>query len=245
MILSNGCSFTEGYDLPRNQHPWPYHISKNIKIKNKNLALGGSSNRKIFRTTIEEILTGSEPKLVVIGWTFHNRTEITHNNGYYCRYTNTSVLPEMSDGFIPDDLDEIHKFWTLHMHNEFLNYREFVYNVLLLQEFLKNKNIKFRFFMALDNNYFSDFLNKTENAQKFCDLGWHWEKIDNILPSDSENNFYSELLNTVKKIDLKKWILPNTNMNTVLSNAGFSTDQTMHFYEDGHKYWSEIILDSL
>lgn len=245
MILTNGCSFTEGYDLPYEQNPWPHHLSNDLNVDFKNIALGGNSNKKIFRSTLEEIVKGCDPSLVIIGWTMHNRTEITHSEGYYCRYTSTDLLPEMSDGFEPDDLDKIHKFWTVHNHNEFLNFREFVYSVLFLQEFFKNKKIKFKFFMALDDNYFFDFLNKTEKARKLCDLGWHWEKIDNQLPSDFENNFYSDLIDAVKKIDISNWILPHTNMNSILCESGFPTDSTQHYYEDGHKYWANMIQNLL
>jgi len=245
VILTNGCSFTEGYSLPPSQRPWPSHLADSLQDDLLNISLGGASNKRIFRTTVEKILT-SNPSTIVIGWTFHNRTEITHAEGCYCRYTNYDVLPDfVNHEFDTSEFANIHKFWTTYIHNEFLNYRDFVYNVLILQEILEKRKIKYKFFMALDSNYFFDFLNNTEQAHHFSNIGWHWGKSWNLLPSDTENNFYVDMLKTVERIDLSKWIFPDTNMRTVLSENNFKIDSTGHFYEDAHEYWSNMIMEHL
>lgn len=60
-LLFNGCSFTQGSELQgkennleyRDQHRFSQVISNKTGLSHKNIAMGGSSNDRIARTTID------------------------------------------------------------------------------------------------------------------------------------------------------------------------------------------------
>ncbi len=68
MILVNGCSFTSGEESPV---AWPSLIDDTV-----NIAVPGSSNDRIIRTTVEYVNNNSVSG-VIVAWTSPNRIEIS------------------------------------------------------------------------------------------------------------------------------------------------------------------------
>ena len=103
-ILTSGCSFTGGSDVihdtktgklvNNNQITWVTHLAEQHDIKN--IAIGGNSNNKILRTTVEE-LEHTEYDFVIVQWTAIYRTE------RFSEYTNDWVNFCNTDGIRTDN----------------------------------------------------------------------------------------------------------------------------------------------
>lgn len=86
ILLVNGDSFTYGDELKgsrspdgidtHHHHTWVYKLSTKLKLKYHNLARNGSSNMKIYRTTLDFLMrTRKEIDFVIIIWSNFSRNE--------------------------------------------------------------------------------------------------------------------------------------------------------------------------
>lgn len=72
-LVVNGCSYMESYALGKG------HIDLAMRLgidNSSSLAIGGSSNNRIIRTTLKHSFTVNEPTFYVLGVTFINRQEL-------------------------------------------------------------------------------------------------------------------------------------------------------------------------
>jgi hypothetical protein len=243
MILANGCSFTEGYDLQSLDQAWPYCLGRALETPVKNLALGGVSNDRIFRTLKEE-LTKSQPDTVIVGWTDFSRNELSHRDGMYVRALAGCCLPE--NEIAPADTDHLHKNWLRFNHNVWINYRNWIYNVLFLQDYLTKSNISFLFFSAFNDNYINQFINETDASLMLADQSYQWRDKSIYAPERSIHREWQELVTLCRHIDLDKWVLRNQEtMQSYLRKNNYATDATEHFLEDGHLEWSKVLAKEL
>lgn len=243
MILTNGCSFTEGYDLGNAELAWPYQLANMLNQSCKNVALGGSSNTRIART-LREHLIKEKPNLVVVGWTDFSRSELSHKEGMYVRAMSTGCLAESE--YQPSDLGDLHKNWALYNYNSWINYRNWIYDVLDLQSHLSALNIPFKFFTAFGNNYIYEFLNDTDKALALADLSWQWRDRRQYDPERTIHSEWQELFQLVKQIDLTTWVdCGHETMSSYLEKNKYATDSTGHYLADGHRAWAEHITKEI
>ena len=244
ILLANGCSFTEGYDLPIKELSWPYQLGKSLNYDTVNLALGGASNDRIYRTTVEYLNTHPDPDLAVIGWTIFNRAEITSAHGLYLRLTNNNCLPDTNE--LSHDLTNVHKFWLVNLYNQYINYRNWLHNVLHLQNYFAVKNVNYRFFSAFDTNYLSDFIAGSNLALLLADQSFQWRNRSQYAPHRDIHKEYQELVLLAKQINLSRWILYNEHtMQSFLDTHNCARDLTGHYLKDGHHRWAEQIKSEL
>lgn len=72
-LVVNGCSYTESYAYGDGH----LDLAKKLKLENaESLAIGGSANSRILRTTLKHSYQTSVPTLYVLGMTFVSRLEI-------------------------------------------------------------------------------------------------------------------------------------------------------------------------
>ena len=74
-VLVNGCSFTFGHGeiqypetgeyMPPLPFVWPFELEKVLDVKCTNISIGGASNNRIVRTTIESI-EKEKPDAVIV-----------------------------------------------------------------------------------------------------------------------------------------------------------------------------------
>ena len=242
MILINGCSFTEGYNLSPNTN-WPTVLSNQLQQEFVNLAIGGSGNHRIFRTTIEYLNTHETPELVVIGWTALARYEMISNFGSYLRITNTECLSDTAQ--IKHNFDHVHKFYITELHNDYLLFRDYLHSVLHLQNIFKQQKIKFLFFSAFEN-HIREFVKETDQALELADQSWQWRDRSKYEPCREIHQEYKELKKLVDLVDFDHWVLGNEySMQEYLSKNNYQTDHTLHFLEDGHQCWANVIMKEL
>ena len=83
-LYTNGCSFTEGVDLENPlKERWSKRLSENLSLKGINEGLGGGSNQRIMRKTIDWIVSNPNKireTLFVIQVTYPSRYETYDEN---------------------------------------------------------------------------------------------------------------------------------------------------------------------
>jgi len=245
LLLTNGCSFTEGYDLPSLTDSWPFVVGNLLNLQIKNLAVGGASNDRIYRTTIEYLNIHPKPDIVIIGWTRFCRNELTSSQGVYLR-----ILPNdcITEPHRVDDIDDdkILRFWAENLYNDYINYRQWLNYVLHLQDYFSCKKISYKFFSALEDNLISDFRSENLRALELADKSWQWRDRSKYRPFSDIHVEYQELKAMIKRVDLSRWILHNDiTMKDHLLSLGYETDHTGHFQHDGHKRWADVIADEI
>jgi hypothetical protein len=241
MILTNGCSFTEGYDLPDKSLAWPSQLGTLLNQSIKNLALGGSSNDRIVRTMKEELFQ-LNPSLVVIGWTTNDRNELHHSQGFYVRATGHGCIPECEQ--VPEDINILHNNWAKYNLNSWVNYRNWIYNVLFFQTLFEKLKIPYIFFTALGDNYINEFINQTDKSLFLADTSYQWRDRTKYLPERTIHKEWKELVTLCQQINLNHWALQNkVTMHQYLSN--YPKDATGHPLGDGHEVWARVLAKHL
>lgn len=128
-ILSNGCSWTYGHNLPNpKEQAWPATLAKKLDLPVVNLAIPGSSNDSILRRTTEYIFEnkqyGSTP-LVVIAW-----SQMTRREGWNKK---TSLYEDIHIG-PGHDIDSFNALQRYHLeHYDFIDHcrRNLMYQIAL------------------------------------------------------------------------------------------------------------------
>lgn len=181
-LYANGDSWTFGQELRdyANDHltykfynTWPWHLAQRLDIPQVvNDALGGTSNYRIFRKTIDYIRNykgNYNHLLVIVAWTTYERVELPvvvkkqHNNGYSewetleTEYTsmlmnskpNVKTKDSMTDKLIQD----WHMNRTLLNHSKINSY-EFFNLQWLLKQTCNSLGVNLLQMYALDNPEF-------------------------------------------------------------------------------------------
>ena len=177
-LFANGCSFTWGAEILENQfgimpmpfdnisedsikyetfrekHVWAYFLKEKFHDVEKydNLARGGSSNKRIVRTTLDYFLNlidkgiRVDDYIAVIQWSDISRTEV------YDKSINDYPYMTIRGVRYPDIKDQSHLVYT---YNNFVKERykldeqnfkdEFRNEIILLSSFFDQHNIKYVF----------------------------------------------------------------------------------------------------
>lgn len=160
-IIVNG----DSYSALNQSGSYSTTLAEKLNLPVDNIAVSGSSNDRIARTTIEKVLSelGSNNRLlVIVGWSFVRRLEVwyygnnhkvesripdkhsneDHKNPRFVTLTMLSALNELTveqKCLVNEDLF-VHKQLT-----------DFYTNVYLLSQFLQNKSVDYLFFSAAKN----------------------------------------------------------------------------------------------
>jgi hypothetical protein len=168
-ILTVGDSFTYGEELSNLDLAWPRVLGSKCKSCVTNLGQPASSNDKIVRKTIERLINPLEDSidLVVIGWSSPGRAEFADDVGAY------DVWPGYSGNlFVKDNARWRQELcnYVSKFHSMIYYYQKYLQQVILLQNFLENQNIKYVMLDTLQNDYYK---------QKFFDeLPFYLDKIN-------------------------------------------------------------------
>jgi len=150
-------------------------IDKSLKIVNDTLindSVSGSGNDRLFHTTLESLTklieSGNKPNLVVLQWTGVNRREDCGTNGEPLFIT------------LFDNIER-------HLKFEPMGTTHTAHYMFVLQEFLKNNNINYRFFTYIG----VDKIIKTLSVCKKIDL--------NRLVDFGNNTMFNGLIELIKE----------------------------------------------
>jgi hypothetical protein len=243
-LVANGCSFTEGYMLAHKKMAWPFQLGKMLNTTVHNLAIGGGSNERIFRTSIQHLHLNQDVDVLVIGWTGIARSEIPLHNGSYLKIMPNGI--SLEDSSLQSNPSEEYlrdfetKFYRWH-YNQFVWTKNLLCDIITLQMLCEKKKIKLKQFFApdpliIDQNYLA----------KLCEDSYEFFKLENLPfpPVEARDHNVELIQNLIEQIDHANWIgWPNDTMRSSCKN--FKSDSVGHPMEDGHQHWATVIYDSL
>jgi hypothetical protein len=173
-ILTVGDSFTYGEELENRDNAYPYYLAKGLKAEVVNLGQPSGGNRQMVRKVIDYVLSGEPLDLVIIGWTSPGRIEFADANGVF------DIWPGYGGDLFRRDgqewrlelLDYINK----HHDPEYL-YRQHLNDIILLQSFLQQRNIRYLMLKVVGNEYYHNtYYNEDAVLPKQIDathfVGW-------------------------------------------------------------------------
>lgn len=224
-------------------HSWPHRLKEILNIENHfNNAYGGSSNRRIARTSLLDItnlLTQYAPEeiLVVIGWTAFDRFE------YFETINFSQIVPSYHvKGFAS-------RVTTKHitMYDEIANnslvelYTRHILQVLSLKHFLDAKGIKYQFSYSLttflesqfgQNGVLKAFISNSELNQMINMMEYETWHLSPSMPPYKDN------------IQLADSIHKGTFFSNSQDNK-YPMGNGLHPLEDAHLAWATDMAETL
>lgn len=150
-ILAVGDSFTYGEELENRDNAFPYYLAKGMKANVVNLGQPSGGNTQMVRNVMDYVISGEPVDLVIIGWTSPGRMEFADANGIFDIWPGYSGNLFKRDG--QDWRMELLDYINKHHDPEYL-YRKYLTDVILLQDFLKQRNIKYVMMSVVTNEYY-------------------------------------------------------------------------------------------
>lgn len=223
MILVNGDSCTGGRNDGLTSKYWPDYLQDKVNVPVLNLAFRGSSNDKIYRTTIEYLYSNPNPTCIIAGWSSCSRFELPTANREYLRITSNTSF----GGNIPEDIRmTLQQLYYKHLHNDLENVKKLLIFILNLQEICRARNIQLLHFQSIENNF--NYIKHTAFDLK-------------KLNSDKENSHLIQLYNQIEPSTL----IPDTLYNTLVNKENYPTLASGHVNDLGDARWAEIIYQKL
>lgn len=174
LLYTVGDSFTYGDELPDPKtQAWPVLLAEKLGYELCNRGSSGVGNNYIVKSIIKDI-PRVQPDLVVVAWTSCGRMEFADESDDpvfdiwpYCQRRWHRPLPYR---------DTLVRYITKY-NNPMHQYRSWLRLVVLLQDYLKLRNINYRFVSAFDNQWMSrDYLHLSREYADQIDVqqfvGW-------------------------------------------------------------------------
>jgi lysophospholipase L1-like esterase len=144
-LLTVGDSFTYGEELAELTSAWPNLLADQLSYELINLARPGSGNTRMVRNCIEQI---NNYDLVIIAWSHFARFETADENGFYdlwpgCDYTAHKEYSPWRKELID---------YTNRHHSDKYLYNQYLLNIVLLQNYLKNNNKQYLMLDSFGNH---------------------------------------------------------------------------------------------
>lgn len=203
-VLIAGCSISNPQASNFDDDYLDEHYTQRIGLKNNNvinLSVGGQSNQKILLKTCAEISKQQiKYDLVIVQWTSLFRLNLNKCFSIYENCCNITISG------VSNQPKEVQKFWSIWCKN-FIHPRieilEWFSQIILLENFLKNKNIPYVFVKGFDN-----FLNDIhkENWQLTSDEFKLAVLRHDYHPDLEISHIYDEMLSLYNIIDKNHWL---------------------------------------
>lgn len=140
-LLTVGDSFTYGEELADIASAWPNLLAKKLGYELTNLAKPGSGNTRMVRHCIEQI---NHYDMVIIAWSHFARMELADEQSFYDLWPGCDGnLHKHNAPWRAEVIDYI----TRHYNDDYL-YRQYLINIILIQNYLKSKN---KLYLMLDS----------------------------------------------------------------------------------------------
>jgi hypothetical protein len=135
-LLTVGDSFTYGEELVDRRAAWPYLLSNQLDWSLTNLGRPASGNSRMVRTVVEEI---DRHDVFIIAWSHWGRIEFADDHGVYDIWpgSNAAVHQQYSP-----HRAQLVNYISQHHNDEYL-IRQFLLNVIVLQNYLSQKNKRY------------------------------------------------------------------------------------------------------
>ena len=144
-LLTVGDSFTWGEEVNDKTLIWPNLLANRLGYNLTNLAKPGSGNTRMIRHCIEQI---NNYDIVIIAWSHFARIELADEQSYYDCWPGC-------DGRLHDHhapwRKEIIDYITRHHNDDYL-YKQYLLNIILIQNFLKANNKRYLMLDSFGNH---------------------------------------------------------------------------------------------
>ena len=202
--------------------PYSKYLSALVNVPVTNFAMQGSSNDRIFRTTLEYCagLSKDQKPLIIVGFSFVTREEtwIEDTSKYFDRIKDYPGSKFITTHWLQDkDLDEstMHLIIDQNINKQMIN---FYTKLFMLTQTLKSLNLPYFLFSAADNK---DFRNL------------EWSSLKNL-------NMYQHIQQDSCVADIH-----NFNIGTWAEDNNIQTSPTKHLYDDGHKKFADFLYNKI
>jgi hypothetical protein len=251
MYLVNGCSFTYGDELERPESQrWSAHLEELADENVHNIAKCGSSNQKIFRTTIDALKKKKYEKMIIM-WSDFARMEHISLNAYF-QYGKAGV-EGISEDMTWMDEDAHTQVSPARLQAAPWRYKRETYEEYYSGIYTNYKGI----YDTIDYMDHVCFLGKILGCKVY--QGWFhegnrmtWAKTF----SDSQLGFHGDKLYRIKGLIEKKMIewdgnsrigLPGTNsetFNEFTTKGEYSVMPKGHPGPEAHKGYAKYLYDN-
>lgn len=144
-LLTVGDSFTYGEELADLKSAWPFLLGNKLGYEVINLAKPGAGNTRMVRYVIEN---AKEVNLVIIAWSHFARWEWADQKGFYDIWPGCNPAPHESIAPWRKYLID-HITWN---YNDNYLYRQYLINIILLQNYLKANNTQYLMLDSFGNH---------------------------------------------------------------------------------------------
>lgn len=163
-LLTIGDSFTYGDELTSTSDSWPTLLSTKLNWELTNLAISGSGNTNMVRTTVE---CASEHDIIIIAWSHWGRIETADEYGIFDTWPGHTGIKfngtiEFRHTFL--------RYITEHHDDVYLRKQQLL-NIILTQQYLKSLNKKYLMLTAFGNCFDSADTNLINQIDKKYFIG--------------------------------------------------------------------------
>lgn len=145
-LLTVGDSFTYGEELVDPQvSAWPFLLGAKLGYEVTNLAKPGSGNTRMVRHCVEHV---NNYDMAIIAWSHFARIEMADEGGFYDLWPGGGHLPHRGWA---DWRWEIINYFTKHHNDDYL-YRQYLLNIILIQNFFKANNKRYLILDSFGNH---------------------------------------------------------------------------------------------
>ena len=174
-LLTVGDSFTWGEELTDKMSAWPYQLANKLGYEVTNLARPGSGNSRMVRNCIEQV---NNYDMVIVAWSHFARTEWADHRGVYDIWPGCSAQPHETTAPWRKYLIE-HINWN---HDDAYLYRQYLINIILLQNYLESNNKRYLMLDAFGNHQHKERTKQTnkdliDQIDRDYFLGWPNESM--------------------------------------------------------------------
>ena len=253
ILYANGCSWTAGLELEYeeelfnewlktqpeqynmydfyNQYNWPTYLGKQLDADTViNDAVGGGSNQRMIRTTLNYInsLTEEQRKdvIVVLCWTSAERNEIYIDDPVIKGWQVFNLTQPFGDFILSEFKDrakgtikrveELQKYYLAAGHSLVGCVETYLNQQFMMKCTLEQLGIKYLFFQSVP--------------------AW-W---DTWLEENVYEKYATQLALTEHPANIGIYF--NDAMQTVCNVQGFQHAPAMHVLREGHEYWAKEVL---
>lgn len=148
-ILAVGDSFTYGEELTDVNTAYPFLLGKQLGATVTNLGSPGSGNRNMIRNIVEYVSSGAPVDLVIVGWSSPGRLEFADEAGVFDVWPGMQVMNYVTNTWRLQLIDYIAEH-----HNTEAIYKNYILDIILLQSFLKQNDIKYIMLQTIINEHY-------------------------------------------------------------------------------------------
>lgn len=207
-ILFSGCSFTASCGFSesnRLKYHWPVLVADRFGCPSTNIAIGGSSNREIFRRTVEAVFL-EKFDLVIIMWSSLSRHWIYYADNNVDDFT---ILNKGNPLGFNSHRSEVKLHAVNHyayFDNQYMDLREWLSMILSLQETLRSLHIPYVFIKGFDN-----YIREFHTVEYQAGFSGPIDSISQLLDFQNRPNDYilekiAIIKELVDKIDDSRWM---------------------------------------